>query len=180
MRAKRGRLIVAVGVAAVSITAIVATAIATGGTNAVHGELEGYQEVPSISTTGTGEFRAKIVDGGDALEYELSYSQLEGDVTQAHIHFGQSRTIGGIALYLCSNLAPPAGVPLPPDCPASGTVTGTLDADDVFSNVAGQGIGDNEFDEVVRALRAGATYVNVHSDDFPVGEVRVQLHPKGQ
>jgi hypothetical protein len=32
-----------------------------------------------------------------------------------------------------------------------------------------------EFDELVRAIRAGVTYVNVHSETFPGGEIRGQL-----
>ncbi|MGH9839454.1 MAG: CHRD domain-containing protein [Blastocatellia bacterium] len=34
-----------------------------------------------------------------------------------------------------------------------------------------------EFAEVIRAIRARATYVNVHSTKFPGGEVRRQIDP---
>jgi hypothetical protein len=36
----------------------------------------------------------------------------------------------------------------------------------------GQGIAPGEFAELVRAMRNGATYVNVHSTMFPKGEIR--------
>jgi hypothetical protein len=32
-----------------------------------------------------------------------------------------------------------------------------------------------EFDELLRAMRAGRTYVNVHSDKHPGGEIRGKL-----
>ena len=56
----------------------------------------------------------------DKIEYRLSYSDLEGDVLQAHIHLGQEHVNGGISAFLCSNLLePPAGPPPPgtPPCP---------------------------------------------------------------
>jgi hypothetical protein len=40
---------------------------------------------------------------------------------------------------------------------------------------AGQGIAAGEFDELVRAIKAGVTYANVHSEMFPGGEIRGQL-----
>jgi hypothetical protein len=42
-------------------------------------------------------------------------------------------------------------------------------------SAANQGLDAGEFDELVRAIRAGATYTNVHSLLFPPGEVRGQI-----
>jgi hypothetical protein len=53
-------------------------------------------------------------------------------------------------------------------------VTGTLRPADVIGP-AGQGITAGQFEELVRAIRAGATYVNVHSSLYPGGEIRGQL-----
>ena len=82
-------------------------------------------------------------------------------------------------MFLCSNLGNgPAGTPACPASPA--TVSGTLDAGDVSAVPASagavtQGIGQGEFDELVRAMRAGVTYANVHTDRCPGGEVRGQI-----
>jgi len=38
-----------------------------------------------------------------------------------------------------------------------------------------QGVAAGEFDELIRAIRAGATYVNVHSTLYPPGEIRAQI-----
>jgi hypothetical protein len=40
---------------------------------------------------------------------------------------------------------------------------------------ASQGIEAGSFAEAVRAMRAGATYANVHSTRWPAGEIRGQL-----
>lgn len=142
--------------------------------------LTGYEETPAVSTVAEGEFTARINNDATQIDYELSYSDLEGAVTQAHIHFGQKGITGGISIWLCGNpsatVVPPPGTQLCPAAPA--TITGTLTA----ANVVGpstQGIAAGEFAEVIRAMREGKTYVNVHSAKFPGGEIRSQIGPSG-
>jgi hypothetical protein len=154
----------------------------------VDARLSGYSEVHfvtnitppalrgAVSTEARGRFRATIKKGADEIDYSLSYSGITGTVTQAHIHFGQPHTTGGIVVWLCQTVMPfvdPAGVA--PTCPAqAGTVTGTIRSAQVL-DVAGQGIAAGEFAELVRAIRAGATYANVHSTVFGPGEIRGQI-----
>jgi hypothetical protein len=137
------------------------------------GDLESYQEVPALSSAAGGTFDAKLNAAGDAIEYELQYEDLESDVTQAHIHFGQKSVNGGIVVFLCSNLGNgPAGTQA---CPLrSGVVTGTIVAANVIGPT-GQGIAAGQFEEFVEALRAGIAYANVHTTGFPGGEIRGQL-----
>jgi len=173
MRTRRIRLLWAGGVAAVAVAAVVATAIAGNGNDNVRATLDGYNEVPAVSTTSSGSFTAQIVDGGSAINYSLKYSALEGNVKQAHIHFGQKFVAAGISAFLCSNLpSPPPDTPACPPGPA--TVTGTIEAADVIGPT-GQGIAPGELNELVRAIRNGVTYANVHSSKFGSGEIRGQL-----
>lgn len=138
----------------------------------VHAKLEGFKEVPSVSTGASGGFRAKIDRGNGSIEFELNYTGLEGDVTQAHIHFGQRNVAGGISVWLCSNLAsPPTPAGFSRPCPQSGTVTGTITASDVVGP-AGQGIAAGELEELIAAIREGVAYVNVHTTMVPSGEIR--------
>lgn len=138
--------------------------------------LRGFEEVPSLSTPGGGRFKAEIHE--DEVHWELSYFHLKGGITQAHIHFAQRGVNGGIMVFLCSNLGNgPAGTQV---CPPSGsqaaptTISGVFGPEDIIGP-AGQGIGPGEFSEVLRAIRAGNAYANVHSDLFPGGEIRGQL-----
>lgn len=142
--------------------------------------LTGYEEVPSISTEANGQFNARIARDNRAIEWELSYSDLEGTVQQAHIHFGTAGVNGGIIVFLCTNQANgPVGTPLCPRPPA--VISGRIFAADVSPNIAAtqavraQGIASGEIEELSRAMRAGATYVNVHTSLWPNGEIRSQI-----
>jgi len=145
------------------------------------GSMTGYQETPSaINSPGSGEFFIHVHPDGSALDYELRYRGLTG-VTQSHIHFGRPGVSGSIVLFLCSNLAPPTGVPAPQACPTSeGIVTGTLTAANIVAQ-AGQGIaaGDEGFAAVLKAIKDGSTYANIHTTGFPSGEIRGGIRARG-
>ncbi|HEV8311332.1 MAG TPA: CHRD domain-containing protein [Methylomirabilota bacterium] len=131
--------------------------------------LQGYRETPAISTTGRGTFEARLV--GSTLQYRLRYSDLTGTTMMAHIHFGQKDVAGGVSVWICGGGGRP-------NCPQSGTVTGAVTAADVVGP-ANQGIAAGELGELLRAMRAGVTYVNVHSDLYPSGEIRGQIRREG-
>ena len=164
----------------VLLSTVTALAVFTDSFKKIKQTLTGYQEVPSVSTTATGEFRGQINDEGTAVDWTLTYSDLEGAVQQSHIHFGQSGVNGGITVFLCSNLGNgPAGTQPCPAPPA--TISGTIMASDVSPNIPAtlaarnQGLNSGEFEEFLAAVRSGSTYVNIHSTTWPGGEVRSQI-----
>ena len=144
----------------------------------VRAVLTGFSEVTNagigaVSTTGRGTFRAEIDEASQTISYTLKYSDLEGTVTQSHLHFGQHHTAGGISVWLCQTaaVAPTTG-PAAPTC--AGEVSGTIVAASVIGPT-GQGIGPGEFAALVAAIKGGVVYANVHSNLFPAGEIRGQL-----
>jgi len=143
--------------------------------------LQGFNEVPATSTGASGKFRMEIGEGGTSITYTLNYSGLEGGVRQAHIHFGQRSVNGGIVVFLCQTTFNPDPTGHAPTCPQSGTVTGTLTAANMTTLAVAQGIAPGEFAELVRAIRGGVTYANVHSAgtgvpaNFAGGEIRGQI-----
>jgi hypothetical protein len=170
---KRLALLASTG-AVLAAAVVVSLALAGDGSQNVKAkQLIGYAETPAVSSVATGRFSARLDEAAQTIEYTESYTGLEGTVTQSHIHFGQSFVTGGISVFLCSNLGNgPSGTQACPASPA--TITGTIRPADVIGP-AGQGITNGEFGELVRALRSGNTYVNVHSTKFPGGEIRAQL-----
>jgi hypothetical protein len=146
---------------------------AAGENGHVKAVLDGYQEVVgpgSISTVGEGRFEAKIDGDAQTITYELRYT-LENPATVSHIHFAQRHVGGGIIAFLCGGGSKPA---CPPGTTAEAVVTGVITPADIIGPTT-QGIEPGSFDEAVRAIRAGATYANVHSTRWPAGEIRGQI-----
>jgi hypothetical protein len=131
-------------------------------------DLIGYNETPALSTNGEGHLRLEINHNDTAIDFRLSYANMTGNPAVAHIHLGQRHTAGGVIIFFCGGGGKPACPPQP------ATITGTLDASGVVGPAA-QGIAAGEFDELLRAIRAGATYANVHTAAFPAGEIRGQI-----
>lgn len=138
--------------------------------------LYGYQEVPAVSTTGFGDFRAKLVND-TTLHYVLRYADIEGAVTTAsHVHFGQRGVAGGVTFFLCGGGVKPACTP------TAGVFEGDITPADVVSSLGAtaQGIEPGSFDEILRAMRAGVAYANIHTTPrWPGGEIRGQINDKG-
>jgi hypothetical protein len=161
-------------VAAAGVIGVIAVAVASRGSSSVSEKLTGYEETPAtLSTTGEGEFRARIDRRDEEIDWKLEYEDLEGAVTQAHIHLGATALSGGISVWLCDNTGGgPEGTQECPSPPAE--IRGTIEPEDVVGPVP-QGIDPGEFDELLDALNAGFTYANVHTDKYPAGEIRAQL-----
>lgn len=141
----------------------------------VRARLTGYQETPStLSTVAFGEFRGKINSSDTEMTYELAFENLEGSVTQAHIHFGAKGLSGGIMIWLCGTSPGNPGPAGTPACPTEGVVTSSVTAADVIGP-AGQGISAGEFAEALQAMRSEMAYANVHSAKYPGGEIRGQI-----
>lgn len=148
-------------------------------------DLKGLGEVPVVSSSGRGSFRAVINDEETEIAYQLNYSSLEGAVTQAHIHVGQPHASGGISVWLCGTAAfpgpagtPTCGAPGGPLAEAEGIITAAS-----IVGPATQGIGGplpvvdpaTEFAQLITLLRSRLAYVNVHSTMSPGGEIRGQI-----
>lgn len=168
-------LVVVIGVLGVG-----SYAIAGGGSKNFKGNLDGYQETPAtLSTPAGGSFEARLSNDGTSLHYKLSYSGLEGTVTQAHVHFGQRALSGGISYWLCETADVQSPSASTPTCPAApgGTVEGDIRALEVIGPAV-QGIAAGEFAEIVAAMRAGYAYANVHSSTRGSGEIRAQINDR--
>ncbi len=138
----------------------------------VKAHLSGFQQNNPISTTGSGDFTAQISADNSMITYTLTYSNIAGgSVLASHIHFGQWWASAGVIAFLCGGGGKPS-------CPTpSGTVTGTIVAADIIGPTE-QGIAAGALADGLRAIRSGVTYVNIHSETYPGGEIRGQIRPK--
>ena len=145
-----------------------------GGIETFRAHLRGVEEVPVVSTIASGDLTLKVNALQGTIDYVLNFENLQGAVTQSHIHLGQAGVAGGISLWLCQTTASPAPAAvaaITPTCPASGFVTGSLTSANVVGP-AGQLVVAGEIGEVISLIRSGFAYGNVHSVAVPGGEVR--------
>jgi CHRD domain len=122
-----------------------------------HVHLSGAQEVPKTGSHATGTATFKIARNGRSIHYRLTAHGLHGTPAAAHIHLGRPGVPGGIIIALKVR---------PFHLPASGVVTKKS-----FTPVGSV----KTFAQAIRAIRAGKTYVNIHTTKFPAGEIRGQI-----
>jgi hypothetical protein len=173
-------LVVIFGVLTISAVALADRGKGKGNGNGKNfsARLNGWEEDPSQVTTGRGSFRAEVTSA-TAITFTLRYENLEGPaagspVTQAHIHIGSRHESGGVSAWLCGGTTQPA-------CPAGtgATINGTIEAADI-TGPASQGVEPGNFADLLRAMRKGETYANVHTGTPPTGrapggEIRGQI-----
>ncbi len=133
---------------------------------AAHGtfaaKLSGKEVVPAVETKATGEAHFKLSKDGKELTYILKLKNIE-NVTAAHIHEAMMGKNGG----------PVAGLFAGPkkDGKFSGEIAkGTITDKDLIGSLAGKTVGD-----LVKMIKDGGAYVNVHTVKYPDGEVRGQI-----
>ena len=154
---------------------LLAVSVAHSQTERFAASLGGENEVPPINTAGTGNFEMTIQD---TITFSLTFSGLSSPLTVAHLHFAPSKVAGGVMIFLCGGGNQPA-------CPAAteGTITGTITAANV-TGPGGQGITPGDLDSALEAVRSDLSYANMHTTNFPGGEIRGQVqrgsgHDKG-
>lgn len=119
--------------------------------------LSGAQENPPAATGGRGVASVTVQPGGAAMTFTLEVSALS-NITAAPIHSGAPGVNGPILFTLSPGpfASPLFGTPTASDFDASAGMT---------------------FAEAARAIREGRTYVNVHTEQHPDGEIRGHLGP---
>jgi hypothetical protein len=153
--------------------AIVSVATASDEQKNFVATLSGDQEVPARDTQATGVATLKLREDGAVLLFKVNVANID-NVVAAHIHCGAVGVNG------------PVGVTLFMGSPAGGPVVGTLVEGTITAADPGNGCGWTDLASILAALRSGATYVNVHTDDgvappntgpgdFPGGEIRGQV-----
>jgi CHRD domain len=113
--------------------------------------LTGAQQVPPVTTSGSGTAELTYDAGTRKLTWSVSYSGLSSAATMAHIHAPAAEgKNAGVEIWLSKK-----GVT--PSSPISGAATLT--------------------EAQAKQLMAGEMYINVHTKDHPTGEIRGQIVP---
>lgn len=125
--------------------------------------LSGGEEVPPVDTNAAGVAKFQLSKDGQELSYKLIVANID-NVSMAHIHVAPAGANGPVVAFLYNEL------------PSSDRSNGVL-AEGVITSaeLVGPLAGMSMFD-LIDSIRAGNTYVNVHTTDVPSGELRGQIH----
>lgn len=151
------------------IAALATTIIAiTGFANSAIGQekfiagMTGREEVPPVDTIATGSANFEP-ETEEILKYTVNVSDIDG-VTQAHIHSGRIGENGPVVVTLFKT-----------DSPADEEITGLLSEGNITAaNLEGPLTG-KQLSDLIALMSNGGAYVNVHSNEFPNGEIRGQI-----
>ncbi len=122
--------------------------------------LDADQEVAAVISDGDG--RADFTIKRSKVRFNLKWEDLTSDVMFAHIHCAPVGVNGPVGVTLIHEMMDP-----------DGRVRGSFTAPD-----PGNACGWATLADVVGALASGEAYVNVHTENFPSGEIRGQVKPQ--
>ncbi len=126
-------------------------------------KLTGKDEVPSTDTKATGMADFKVI-GTDSISYNINVTNMQ-KVTEAHIHQGKAGVNGPVVVTLFETKTPS---PTTNGILSKGTITAT--------NLEGP-LKGKQINDLISMIKSGDTYVNVHTEANPKGEIRGQLSP---
>lgn len=129
--------------------------------------LSGDQEVPPVETNARGQASFRLSKDGSSISFQVNVANIE-NVTMAHIHAAPAGQNGGVVVWLYPS-APP--MQLLPGKTNGILVQGVITQDDLVGSLEGQ-----ELSDLLELFATGWAYVNVHTLQFPAGEVRGQIH----
>jgi len=123
--------------------------------------LSGGEEVPPVDTAATG-VASFTLEGGESIKYDVNVTGMD-KVTAAHIHNAPKGENGEVVVTLFKADSPTGQIS---GSLANGTITNsTLEGD-----MQGLAVID-----LIKAMERGETYVNVHTEQNPNGEIRGQI-----
>ncbi|HKR74015.1 MAG TPA: CHRD domain-containing protein [Candidatus Nitrosocosmicus sp.] len=122
--------------------------------------MTGQQEVPPVDTQAVGEaILTQDLPQNQTMHYYVNVTGIQG-VTQGHIHSGAEGENGPIVVTLFSFDSPQNEV--------------LQDSNFTASNLEGPMEGKT-MQDIIAAMKNGSTYINVHTEQNPNGEIRGQL-----
>jgi len=128
--------------------------------------LSGDEEVPPVATRAQGQAIFQLSSDGTLLLYKLIVANIE-NVLMSHIHLAPEGQNGGVVVWLYPSAPPPALI----EGRTQGVLAaGVIRASDLVGALAGQTVQD-----LVEQIETGNAYVNVHTSQYPGGEVRGQI-----
>ncbi|HEY7470371.1 MAG TPA: CHRD domain-containing protein [Acidimicrobiia bacterium] len=127
--------------------------------NEFEARLSPKQEVQTPAVVSDGDGEAEFTVKRSRVRFELEWDDLTSPVMMAHIHCGVKGVNGPVGVTLLSTTKG-----------EDGKVKGSFTGPDAGNQCGWLTLGD-----VLAAMLSGGAYVNVHTMDYPAGEIRGQV-----
>ena len=129
-------------------------------------ELSGNEEVPPVQTDakGSAELTAPHFDN---IGYSVNVSNID-KVTMAHIHSGKIGENGPIVVTLFKT-----------ETPSTEPINGNLVSGNITNAKLEGPMAGKTLIDLTKSMELGETYVNVHTEENPNGEIRGQIKGGG-
>lgn len=127
--------------------------------------LSGFEEVqePAVKADGAGQASFTLSSDEKKLSFKLIVSNTD-HIIFAHIHLAPVGENGLIVVTL-----------LPHQTPSTGLVNGVLAQGEIMAKDLSGPLEGKTLSDLIKAIETGKAYVNVHTDEYPAGELRGQV-----
>jgi hypothetical protein len=126
-------------------------------------KLFGDMEVPPIETNATGLAEFRPILNENTVTYTLNVTDID-NITAAHIHSGKYDQNGPIVITLFR-----------PTTPIPKMVSGLLSEGDVTASDLEGPLAGKQLSDLLNSMHSMKVYVNVHTIQYPNGEIRGQI-----
>ena len=128
--------------------------------------MAGANEVPPVQSNAKGETTFRTAANETVIKYKVNVTGFS-DATGAHIHMGKVGSNGDVVVDLLKG-----GKKNPTKLGLA--IRGNITDSKLTGPLAGKTMAD-----LISAMNSGDTYVNVHTDKNPKGEIRGQIQSSG-
>ena len=118
------------------------------------------RKIPPVKTNGTGELYFQSNNG--TIKYTVNVTNID-NVTLSHLNRGTFGNNGPIIVTLFNGSSP------------TGQMSGILSRGNITSKLLKGPLEDRLVSDLIKLINNGSIYVNVHTLDYPNGEIRGQL-----
>ena len=126
--------------------------------------MSGDQEVPPVDTTATGKTTFRTSNNDTSMKYKVNITGFS-EATGAHIHLGKVGANGDVIVDLLTGMKEkPTKLGM--------AIRGNITDSSLTGPMQGKTLVD-----LINAINNGDTYVNVHTQGHPDGEIRGQIQP---
>lgn len=126
-------------------------------------DLKGNAEVPPTNINSIGNATFKLSNDQKEIQYSLNVMNLQG-ITEAHIHKGPEGVNGPVMVTLYKSPSPSSA------SNKSLAIDGSITGAQLEGSLAGKPL-----TELLSLMNNSSTYVNVHTEQNPMGAIRGQI-----